>query len=193
MSLIRLVLIACVVLLAGCPESPAPPKPAPNPRPAPGPSSEPAAEPAESSLKIAFREVLTEITIEGDRMTYAWQAPPEGAGNLVDPSEYSWRSEEVALTAKNIELLHTWLDTTAIMSFTGSDAPGDAEAYPTVWFHSFEITRDGATHSVRWTDGDTWDNPERQRIATNMVEQFKVICSNFRKNADADQAPPEQK
>ena len=189
MRLLRLLPLLGLMVLMGCPTEPTP---APTPEPAADNTSQtqqtslPAA-----AVEVTLREVLAEIDITGNELSFRWQAPPEGAGNLVDPSEYFWRSTDVTLTEAQFARIRQWTEDQGVYNLDPPEKVGDATSYPAVWFHRLHVSIDGREFDLSWTDADEWDDMSRQDDAVNAVETLKSICAEFtRANEDT---PPEGK
>jgi hypothetical protein len=196
MFALRISIIVFVLLFAGCREE-STPTPSPQPAPQGGATTQPApAQPAatQPAVKVSLRETFAEIDIADHEMSFAWQAPPPGAPNIVYPEDYIWQSRDVTLTDEQLQAIRRWVDDNDIFDLTNPDAHGDPDSYPAAFHHDLRIVIDGREHSISWTDASAWDDMNMGQLVEDAAEALKSLCAGFTPDEEEEQQPmPEGK
>ena len=134
---------------------------------------------SESGLSIRYEEALTEITIEGERLTYYSKGPMPGAGNLAGPEEYVGSFQEKDLSQGEIEKLKQWIDEYGVCDLVNPDSQGDPESYEAAFFHRLKVQCEDDTCNLEWTDASSWNQSDEKQKVDQAVAELKNISREF--------------
>ena len=193
----RISIIVFAILFAGCREKPTPTPPQ-QPAPQGGATTQLApAQPAaaQPELKISLRETFAEIEVADHEVSFAWQAPPPGAPNIVYPEDYIWQSRDATLTDQQFDQLRRWVQDSRFFELTDPDEHGDPDSYPAAFRHSLRVIIDGREHSISWTDASAWNDMNMAQRIEDAAESLKSLCAGFTRDEEEmqQQAMPEGK
>ncbi len=135
--------------------------------------------PPNPELMISYNEVMIEFSIADRTLTYAWQAPPDGADNLAGPEDYFWQSVDIELADYQLDRIRKWLEEHKVYELQGPDDPGDEESYEAVWYHDLEIYEGEDEFALYWTDAARWNDSDMQLKVNDAIGALKELVRQF--------------
>lgn len=130
-------------------------------------------------LEVLYRDSMTDIKIHGSSLSYTWQAPPPGVGNLAGPESYVSQNVEVKLKPSQLEEIKQWMKEYHVFDFVKPDLYGEPYSPLADMPHDLKATLGNKTHSVDWTDASTWEDYNQQKNIENAVEALNRMCQTF--------------